>query len=143
MGMKTGKNQTPRPLRIGRSIVAVLAGMFAGAILSLGTDQLMRAAGLLPALGKQTDAQLLFAVTYRTVYTILGSYIVARLAPHRPMQHALVSGALGLVLSALGASATWDSGLGPHWYPLALAALPLPCAWLGGTLRTAQLAQSD
>lgn len=129
-----------RPLRLGRSIGALLAGMVAVAILSLATDDLLHAAKVFRAVGKtMSDAQLLLAVAYRTVYTVIGSYIVARLAPDWPMQHALVSGALGLVLSAAGASATWDSGLGPHWYPLALVALSMPCAWLGGKLRVAQI----
>ncbi len=31
---------------------------------------------------------------------------------------------------------TWDRGpeFGPHWYPLALVATALPCAWAGGLL---------
>ena len=37
---------------LGRSIVAVLAGMIAGAILSIGTDVLMNALGILPPLGQ-------------------------------------------------------------------------------------------
>jgi hypothetical protein len=34
---------------------------------------------------------------------IAGSYIAARLAPNRPMGHALVLGAFGLVVSVVGA----------------------------------------
>jgi hypothetical protein len=55
------------------------------------------------------------------------------------MQHALFGGCLGLVLSTVGAVVTWNRGLGPHWYPLALIALAMPTAWLGGALRTRQL----
>jgi len=65
---------------------------------------------------------LLLATVYRTVYGVLGSYIIARLAPDRPMQHALVGGFVGLVVSILGAAVTWNKGpaFGPHWYPVAL-----------------------
>ena len=43
------------------------------------------------------------------------------------------------------AAATWNKGpeFGPHWYPLALVATALPCAWLGGRLgRQAEETQS-
>jgi len=79
------------------------------------------------------------ATTYRIVYAILGSYVIARLAPNRPMQHALLGGAIGLLVSIIGAVATWNRDLGPHWYPVALAVTALPCAWLGGKLRLMQL----
>ena len=81
-----------------------------------------------------SDSRFLLATLYRTVYAILGSYVTARLAPDRPMQHALLGGAIGLVLATVGAAATWNKGpeFGPHWYPLALVATALPCAWAGG-----------
>jgi len=87
------------------------------------------------------DGALLLATSYRTVYGVLGSYIMARLAPDRPMQHALVGGFLGLVVSIAGAAATWNKGpaFGPHWYPLALVVLAMPQAWAGGKFRMMQL----
>jgi hypothetical protein len=82
---------------------------------------------------------LLFATAYRTVYSVTASYVVARLAPNRAMGHALVGGAVGFVLSTLGAVAAWNSNLGPHWYPVALAVIALPTAWIGGKMRLIQL----
>ena len=82
---------------------------------------------------------LLFATVYRTIYGIIGAYIVARLAPFRPMEHALIGGAIGTVLSIIGAAATWNRGFGPHWYPVALIFVALPSAWVGGRLRLTQL----
>jgi hypothetical protein len=72
---------------------------------------------------------------------IAGSYVTARLAPDRPRLHALAGGAVGLALSIVGAVLTWNRGpdFGPHWYPLALVATALPCAWVGGMLRGRQL----
>jgi hypothetical protein len=60
---------------------------------------------------------------------------MAGLAPTKPLSHALVLGSLGLVVSTVGAVATWNSvpSLGPHWYPLALIALAIPPAWRGAT----------
>jgi hypothetical protein len=56
--------------------------------------------------------------------------MVARLAPYAPMGHALVSGAVGLVLGTAGAVAMWH--LGSHWYPVALAITAFPNSWIGG-----------
>jgi hypothetical protein len=57
------------------------------------------------------------------------------------MRHAMVGGVIGLVLSTVGAVVTWNKGpaFGPHWYPLALIATALPCAWAGGKIREMQL----
>jgi len=75
----------------------------------------------------------------------VGGYITARLAPDRPMRHALAGGIVGFVACTVGAVVTWNRGpaFGPHWYPLALVATAVPCAWLGGQLRVRQFGQSD
>jgi hypothetical protein len=135
-------NETNRPRYIGRSIGAVLAGFVAVVILSLGADVAMHATGVFPPLGQpMSDAHLLLATVYRTAFAIAGTYLTARLAPDRPMRHAMVGGVIGLVLSTVGAVVTWNMGpaFGPHWYPLALIATALPCAWVGGKLREMQL----
>jgi len=136
-------NTNRPPVRLGRSVLALLAGFLAVVILSIVTDLAMRAIGVLPALGRPpTDGSLLAAMAYRTVYSIAGSYIVARLAPARPMLHALISGLLGLILSTAGAIATWNGGpeFGAKWYPLALIAIAMPCAWIGGKIHARQTA---
>jgi hypothetical protein len=129
--------------RIGRSIGAVLAGIFAGITLSLSTDLLLHANHVFPPWGASLvgyDAALLLATIYRSIYGFVASYITARLAPNRPMLHAMVLGILGLAVSILGAVATWNGGpaFGPHWYPIALVVLALPTAWIGGRIRLAQ-----
>jgi hypothetical protein len=129
-----------------QSIGAVLAGILAGVIPSLATDMAMSAIGVLPHLGQPAgDAPLLLATAYRTVYGVAGSYITARLAPNRPMGHALVLGVLGFVVSIAGAVATWNRqpSLGPHWYPVALVLLAIPTAFVGGKLRVTQLRSSQ
>jgi len=138
--MKNEMTQQPlQGMRIGRSIGAILAGATVVIVLSVVTDVAMQAAGLLPALGEPpSDRMLLLATAYRTLYGVIAGYVVARLAPSRPMRHALIGGALGLIVSTIGAAATWNRGLGPHWYPLALIALAMPQAWAGGRLRVAQ-----
>jgi hypothetical protein len=119
----------------------LFVGFLAVVVLSVGTDAALQAAGMFPALGQRpADSFLLLALSYRTLYSIAGSYIVARLAPNRPMQHALVSGVVGLVLSTVGAVATWNGGPAyePKWYPLALIVTAMPSAWAGGKLQGAR-----
>jgi hypothetical protein len=132
------------PRRIGRSIGAVLAGIFVGAALSIATDAVLHAISVFPPLGQSMvgyEGALLFATVYRTVYGVAGSYITARLAPDWPMAHAMILGILGLIVSIVGAAVTWNKGpaFGPHWYPVALVVLALPTAWAGGKLRVMQL----
>jgi hypothetical protein len=126
--------------RIGRSIIAVLAGFVVVVVLSIGTDVLLHAIGVLPRLGDAvSDSLLLVATVYRTIYSVVGSYITAWLAPDRPMKHALAGGVIGLILGIVGVIVTWNgAGIGHHWYSIALAVLALPSAWVGGKLRTAQ-----
>jgi hypothetical protein len=133
-------NETQPARSIGRSIGALLAGFVVVVVLSLGTDLALHAAGIFPPLGQiMSNPLFLLATVYRTVYAIVGSYITARLAPDRPMGHALLGGGIGLVLAVMGAVVTWNKDLGPHWYPLALIVTALPCAWVGGKLRLMQM----
>jgi hypothetical protein len=130
------------PRRIGRSIGAVLIGIVVGVLLTLVTDMVLHVIGLFPPLGQPVaDAPLVLATAYRIVYGALGSYIIALLAPNRPVLHALIGGAFGALASTVGAVVTWNRGpaFGPHWYPIALILTALPCAWVGGKLRLMQL----
>jgi len=132
------------PRRIGRSIAAVLVGMIVGIVVTLGTDMVLHEIGVFPPWGASMvgfDGALGLATAYRTVYGIAASYLIARVAPDRPMAHALVGGLVGLVVSIVGAAVTWNKGpaFGPHWYPLALVVLAIPQAWAGGRLRLMQL----
>ena len=132
------------PRQLARSFLAILTGIIFGIVLSIGTDILMHALGILPPLGQPaSNSSLLLATIYRTVYGVISSYITARLAPNRPMMHALVLGLLGFVVSIAGAVVTWNKGpaFGPHWYPVTLVVLAIPTAWLGGKLREQQLAR--
>ena len=104
--------ETQHPRRIGRSIVALLMGIFVGVILTVVTDIVLHVTGVFPPLGQPTgDALLLLATAYRIPFNIAGSFVVARLAPDRPMQHALVSGVVGVFACTVGAVTTWTEGL--------------------------------
>lgn len=122
------------PPRIGRSIFAVVAGFGVTFVITTVTDGVMHASGIFPAFGGPPMGNGLFALAlgYRIVFDVIGAALAARLAPSRPMTHALVLGAIGTVLCIIGAIAMWD--LGPAWYSLGLAASALPTAWLGAKL---------
>jgi len=124
-----------------KSIGAVLAGVLAVFVLSLGSDVVLHATGVFPGWGKSmSDALFVLATVYRIFFGMAGGYVTARLAPGKPMKHSLVYGVVGVVLSIAGAAATWNKGpeFGPHWYPVALVVTAMPCAWLGGKLSTRQ-----
>ena len=128
--------------RTVRGAGAVLAGVAAIFILSIGTDMVLHATGIFPSFGQpMSDGLFGLATAYRIVYGVAGSYLTARLAPNRPMGHALALGIVGVLLSIAGAMGTWERGpeFGPKWYALAIVAIAIPCAWAGGWLRDAQL----
>ena len=126
---------TGRPRRVLRRVGAVAAGLVAIFAVTTAIDGVLHASGVFPPLGAppMSSALFLLAFAYRLVIDVGGCWLAARLAPDRPLRHAMVLGAIGLGLSVAGSAAMWNAG--PHWYPLALAASALPCAWLGGSLR--------
>lgn len=129
----TDPNPTSRNL--WRSTGAILAGFFAVFALSLATDQVFHALAIYPPWGEPmtATAPLLLALSYRIIYGIAGGYLVAALAPHHPLGHALIMGGVGFVLSIAGGIAMWD--MGAHWYPIVLALTAIPCAWAGAALQ--------
>src|SRR3954466_731859 len=103
--------------RWGRSIVAVVVGIVVGAALSLGVDEVLHVTGAYPPWGRpMSDGLSALATAYRLLFSVLGCYVIARLAPDRPMAHAMIGGAMGLVLCIAGAISTWNMDIGPHWY---------------------------
>ena len=123
-----------------KSIAAVLLGFISIVALSIGTDLLMRRFGLLAVNGvMMSNKQFLLAFSYRVLISIFGCYLAARLAPNRPMLHAIWLGIIGLVFSSLGVAASYARpDLGPHWYPIALLLITIPCAYTGGKLGEAK-----
>ncbi|HVG46347.1 MAG TPA: hypothetical protein VM890_16505 [Longimicrobium sp.] len=122
-----------------RSIVAIVAGfLFIGA-LAFGTGAALQAAGVFPAPGEPlTDiGPILLETAFVAVYAIAGCWLAARLAPDRPMRHALILGLLGLAFNVMGAVAAW--GQRPVWAVVLNLALVMPYAWIGGRLREQQL----
>ena len=120
---------------IWKSVWAVFAGVLFVIIVTTIVDVLLHVTGVYPPKSQpMTDALALLATAYRVVISIGGAWLTAKLAPRDPMKHALILGAVGVVLGTIGAVATWNLGLGPRWYPIALVVLAIPQCWLGGKL---------
>jgi hypothetical protein len=120
-----------------RSIAAVLAGFILIGALSVGADLLLRQAvptAFGPAGRVDSVPILLLMMGYVGVFAVGGCYLAARLAPSRPMIHALVLGALGLLFTGYNTIVVfWDTA--PAWFHVASLLLVMPYAWLGGRLR--------
>jgi hypothetical protein len=129
---------TPVRSRGFRSVGAILAGLFFNAFLSSATDMLLVAVGVFPPLrdfgnpAAYGDSLLLLALIYRTLFGVLGCYVTARLAPSRPMTHAIALGCIGLTVGVIGAVVAWETWT--HWYSLAIIAVTLPSAWIGARI---------
>src|SRR4029077_15902127 len=112
-------SETQRPRSILRSIGAVLAGVLAVIIISLGTDVVLHATGIYPPwFQPMAEGLWVLALAYRVVYGIAGGYIAARLRPNSPVAHAVVLGVIGEVLSIVGVASHWNKGpeYGPKWF---------------------------
>ena len=123
-------------MNILKSIGAVLAGLVFIVISHTAVDKILEGLGIFPPpdKGLHVSWMLALALTYRVLLSIAGCYFTARLAPSRPMVHALILGAIGVLGSAAGIPMAMSQNLSPVWYPVSLAILSLPCAWIGGKL---------
>ena len=120
-----------------KSVWAVLAGLIVIVILSSAMDAIMHVTGIFPPYGQAMSSGLFaWATIYRVIISVFGCYLTARLAPNRPLTHALWLGVVGVIISAVATVLTWNKGpeFGPHWYPIALVLVAIPCAWIGGRI---------
>ena len=94
------------PRRLGRSVAALFFGFVTVVVLSLVTDEVLHLLKVYPPWSQPMyDSGLcLLALSYRIVYTVLGSYIAARYAPYAPMGHALILGVVGRLSARPGRS---------------------------------------
>ena len=119
----------------GKSVWAVVAGVLFIIVVTTIVDMVLHAIHVYPPMNVPlTNPLAVLATAYRAVITIAGAWLTARLAPANPMKHAMILGVVGTVLGCAGVVATWNAGLGPRWYAIALAVLAIPQCWLGGKL---------
>ena len=122
-----------------KSFWAVAAGVLVIVVVTTMVDLVLHLAKVFPPMDQPLDDRLsLLATSYRIVISIGGAWLAARLAPNQPMKHAMILGYVGTALGLLGVVTTWNMGLGPHWYPIALAVLAIPQCWAGGKIYVLQ-----
>src|SRR2546429_7535883 len=118
-----------------QSIWAVVAGAVVAIVATTLIDVLLHIAHVFPPINDPiNDVLALLATSYRIVIGVAGAWLTARLAPDKPLKHAVILGDLGVALGLVGVVATWSKGLGPHWDPISLVVLAVPQSWGGGKL---------
>jgi len=118
-----------------KSILAVVAGVIFILVVTTIVDIVLHVAGVFPPMNQPIDDRLaVLATVYRIVISVAGAWLTARLAPRKPLKHAMILGYVGVVLGLIGVVAAWNLGLGPRWYPIALAVLAIPQCWVGGKI---------
>jgi hypothetical protein len=118
-----------------KSVRAVGAGVVVIVVVTTLVDIALHAIGVFPpATQPLSDKLAALAAFYRIVISIGGAWLTAKLAPSKPMKHAMVLGYVGVVLGLVGVVVTWNLGLGSRWYPIALAVLAIPQCWAGGRI---------
>lgn len=124
---------------VRKSIVAVILGFLTVGVLSIATDMILESVGVFPSQAHPqlyASWMLLLALFYRTFFTITGGFLTAKLSPSKPIRHAVILGAIGVVFATLGAAANWDKSVGAQWYPLLLILVSIPATWLGGKIQS-------
>src|SRR5262245_11579977 len=94
-----------------KSIGAVIAGFAALVTLSIITDVILGKAGVMKVEPFYENPAWLIAiiVLYRTIFNTIGCYLTARLAPGKPMKHAMILGTIGVVLTTVGLIVAWNT----------------------------------
>jgi hypothetical protein len=119
-------------MRLLKSFTAVTIGLTAGLLLSVAADLLLVALGILDGSGVKNASlfTVIVVILYRFAFNVIGSYLAARLAPGKPMHHALVLGLIGFIFSITGAILMWNEA--PPYYNIILVLMAFPAAWAGG-----------
>lgn len=128
---------TLSPRAIIGSAAAIIAGIGVNIVLSLALDSAFQALGVLPPPGQAvSDLLHLLPFSYRAGIAILGFYVAARLAPSRPLLHALALASIAFLLTVANTIASWrvHGAAEPQWFQLAILALLFPMAWLGSRI---------
>ncbi len=126
-----------------QSAGAIVAGFMVTAVASVAADAVMHALDIFPASPRAMSGALFaWALAYRTVFTVAGGYVTARLAPNRPMRHAAILAGIGCAAGLAGIVAYFAIGggeLGPLWYAIAIPVEAIPCVVVGAKLATSSL----
>lgn len=125
---------TPMASSKARSALAVLAGWASVGVLVVATDFFLSQAypGDYTPGRMAPDRLAAVSLATSTVWSVLGGWVTARMAPLRPWVHILGLLIWGELLGGLSAAMTW--GQTQLWYQVGLLALWTPAVALGGWL---------
>ena len=81
-----------------RSILAVVVGVVFIIVVTTLVDIALHLTGIYPPMNQPlNDSLALLATGYRIIISIAGAWLTARLAPDKPMKHAMALGYVGTV----------------------------------------------
>lgn len=111
--------------RVGRIVVAVVAGYTLNALLIAATEQLL--------LRCFVDTSYLVADVITQCFCQAASgYLCARMAGSQFRIAVLSLISLGLFVGLVSLTTSWHSE--PHWYAIVLICVYAPCVWIGAAL---------
>ncbi len=122
---------------IFKNIGAIILGFLTIVGFSLSVDKGLEVIGFLPKDPTlYTTKILLISVVYRSVFSILGGFVVGKLASQKQMKSVIILAIIGTLIGITGVITGWNMPGYPHWYAITLATLTFPCIWFGGKLQT-------
>lgn len=131
--LRAPPSEKRRGTSVVRSVVAVLVGAVVAIPIAMALTLAAKSAAHAFEIEYRTYLVLLLACL--CVAQVAAGWVTARLAPSRPVLHAVVLGA-SFALIDFGSTIGAEAAVAPY---LVWAALAVPCAWLGGWLRERQL----
>ena len=114
-----------------RTTLAVLAGFFATALLSVAVDHLFHMTNVYPPYGRPMfdTGLVLLALSYRSVFEVGGMYLTATIAKGRAKKAVWIGAIVGAAVWIFGGIMMREYG--PLWYSIAGAITSIPLALLG------------
>ncbi len=115
-----------------RLIFSVAAGVATVAVLSVITHEVLHLLGVFPPAFKPmfNTRVLWIALTYHSLYTIIGAYVTAIVAREKARKAVMILGTKGAVIWLLGTLLLWKHS--PAWFNISKALTEIPLSLLGG-----------
>lgn len=122
--------------KIGRAIVAVLAGAILWAVVWVGSMQAVQAAfpdAMAPGQPITNSGLLLALLAGSVLLSLVAGYVTVSVAGSRPMPALWTLASLQMILGIIAETASWS--LAPVWYHLVFLGLVVPATVCGGLIR--------
>ena len=97
-----------------KSFWAIAAGVLVIVLVTTVVDIVLHATNVYPPMEQPIGNRLaLLATSYRIIIGVAGAWLTARLAPDKPIKHAMILGYVGTILGLIGVITTWNLAMGP------------------------------